>query len=773
MPAIPVTAVVQESLVLSPAKIIAPVGSQVVLLAGLRGANGQFSPGQPIEWVLSQESVGHFVEVGDECDYLLCHWRHRAPRKLSNNYAIGRTSRHDQVITRGNANPADDVWLMRGQAWISVSSPSEGVSLVTAMAPEAPGWDQRQQTAEIYWVNAQWTLPAPAHVRAGQPHALTTVVTRPGSMAPVAGWIVRYEVAGGSPAAFTSAGDQAIDVVTDATGAATAQILPQMQGAGVTQVRVQIIRPGAASHEPSRLIVGEGSTTVAWSAPGLTVTITGPSVAAVGATLPYRIDVTNTGDMPATDVTLTYNAPPGVTILNSNPPGSVFGQRVEWRLGELTPRAARSFEVNCRADQQGDFNHCAVAQSPADNLSAENCVLTRVMQQSLSLSMTGPEEAEVGQEVQYVVTVRNEGGVELTDVIVTDRFDEGLQHAVSASPIERPLGTIAPGEQKQFAITFQVTRAGRWCHTMTATTALGQTASARACLTAREAPPPQLTPGLAVRVWGPRDLPVGQVGEYFVEVANTGQTPLTALRVAVSNSPSLQPTTATAGDNRQQVGNQLIWTLERLEVGAARRFQVNCQAVQVDPQARVRAEATSHEQVQHAAEAITQVVAPPPPATQQAPPPQQAPPVTQPPPMRKPEPSEPSPAPMPADTGELQATVDDLADSVRLGQTVTYVIVIKNTRTVADQNVSLTITLPENATLVRLNGPSGIRRVSPDGRTLDVAPVLEIRAGETLPPYRVEVSYKQPGRAVFRAQIFSARQPQPLTVEEETTILAQ
>ncbi len=765
VPVAPVALVGQDSLVLTPSRIIAPVGGHVVLLAGLRNPTGQFTPGQPVEWILSNESVGHFVEVGNDGDYLLCHWKRDASRKLSNNYAIGRTARADQVITRGNADPTDDVWLMRGQSWLSVSSPTEGVSLVTAVAPEAEGWDRRQQTAEIYWVNAQWSLPAPAHVRAGQPHALTTLITRTGASEPAQGWIARYDIMGGAPAAFTQQGDQGIDVMTDATGAATAQIFPQANSAGATQVRVQIIRPGMATHEPSRLVVGEGVTTVTWSAPGLSIVMNGPSVAGVGAPLAYRIDITNSGDMPASDVLLTYNAPPGISILSSNPSGSVFGQRLEWRLGALPPGATQSYVVTGQADGPGDFNHCATVQSTADNLSAEHCVLTRVAQQTIALSMTGPEQAQVGEQVQYRVTVRNSGSTPLTDVLVRDQFDEGFEHAQSASPIERPLGNLAPGEEKQFAVTFRVSKPGRWCHTMTATPSTGQTASAQGCVIATEPPAPQVVPGVTVRAWGPRDLQVGQTEAYFVEVLNSGQTPLTAIRLAVATSASLRPLQATESDNRQQVGGQIVWTIARIEAGAARRFQINCQAVQADPQALLRAEATAREQVQHAAEATTRLVAPAP-APQAQPAPAQK-------PQPQPQPPTPGAAATPSESaGQLQVTIDDLTDSVRADQTTTYVIVVQNARTTSDRNVTLVVTLPENSRMVRLTGPTGIRRVSPDGRTLNLAPVLEIRAGETLPPYRIEVALQQAGRAVVRVEATSENQSQPVVVEEDTTVLA-
>jgi uncharacterized repeat protein (TIGR01451 family) len=291
---------------------------------------------------------------------------------------------------------------------------------------------------------------------------------------------------------------------------------------------------------------------------------------------------------------------------------------------------------------------------------------------------------------------------------------------------------------------------------MTATTATGQTASTQACMIAREAPAPQVTPGITLRAFGPRELQVGHTEVYTVEVANSGQTRLTGVRLAVSTSPSLQATSATGGDDRQQIGAQLVWTIEGIEVGAIRRFQVVCQATQPDAQAFLRAEATAREQVRHAAEAATRVV----PAPAQ---PQQG-------PAQKPQSSPRAGAPPGA--GSLQVTLADQDDPARTGQAIRYRLTLANTRGVADQNVAISVTLPENATLVKVNGPTRILRSSPDGRAHDLAPILEVRGGETRGlEYVFEVRSNQPGRAVFRATITSAREPRPIVVEEETTVL--
>ena len=52
-------------ILLSPQKIVAPVGGEVVLLSGICGTDGYLQVGQPLEWMLTPDSVGTFIEVGD------------------------------------------------------------------------------------------------------------------------------------------------------------------------------------------------------------------------------------------------------------------------------------------------------------------------------------------------------------------------------------------------------------------------------------------------------------------------------------------------------------------------------------------------------------------------------------------------------------------------------------------------------------------------------------------------------------------------------------
>ena len=53
-------------LLLTPTSIVAPVGGEVILLAGICGKDEYLVTNEPIEWMLAPDGVGQIVEVGDD-----------------------------------------------------------------------------------------------------------------------------------------------------------------------------------------------------------------------------------------------------------------------------------------------------------------------------------------------------------------------------------------------------------------------------------------------------------------------------------------------------------------------------------------------------------------------------------------------------------------------------------------------------------------------------------------------------------------------------------
>jgi len=376
--------------------------------AGLCDEDGYFVTRQPIEWMLSGDSVGNLIDVNTQGQPLWDRLHDPMPPKRSGSYAISWTSTVAQVLTRGTPAMTDDVWLKEGQTWISLTSATGGASHVTAVARTEDGWEQRRQTATVYWVDGRWSFPPPVVGRAGQIQPLTTRVTRQSDGGPLAGWLVRYQIVGGAPAALDSSGSQVVDVRTDAQGNATVAVIPQGTEPGATRLSIQVIRTATAAGDTPRLVVGEGTSSVTWSAAGLSVTIAGPGTAELGATLTYSIQIANPGDLPAAGLMVSSEIPPGLEYVHSAPPAQVFGSRLEWRMDQLAPMQLQPIQATFRAARAGAVRYCVTARA-GEGVARESCATTMVTARALTLQVEGPSQAQVGDPIQYRVTVTNTG----------------------------------------------------------------------------------------------------------------------------------------------------------------------------------------------------------------------------------------------------------------------------------------------------------------------------------------------------------------------------
>ena len=133
---------------------------------------------------------------------------------------------------------------------------------------------------------------------------------------------------------------------------------------------------------------------------------------------------------------------------------------------------------------------------------------------------------------------------------------------------------------------------------------------------------------------------------------------------------------------------------------------------------------------------------------------------------------EPAPAKPHKVVGELKVSIRDLKDPIAIDTTTTYLVVIENARNVLDRNVKLTIHLPEGMEFVKLSGPVAPRSQSPDGRTIEVTPIAEMHAGESLNrnPFYIEVRGVEIGKHTVKVTVDSLQSAQPVEAQQETTV---
>ncbi len=756
---------VPDRLLLTPSKIVAPVGSEVVLLAGLVGADGYFVAKQPIEWLLSQESVGHFLDVGEDDCPTLSAFLHRTPEKRSGNFAVARTTSQARTITRGTPAPNDDIVLQKGQTWVTLTAAGEGVSHVTAMAPDAANWEQRRQTATIQWVDAQWLLPAPKVVRAGQAELLSTTINRNSSRAAVRGWIVRYQIVSGPSAGFGPERAQSVEAVTDANGNASVSLQPLSNEPGVTQVNIEILSPALSGLDGQPVVIGQGSTSVTWSAAGLAVRIVGPPLGTIGATLDYQIEVTNPGDLPTENVVVTVEVPPLLRVLGSQE--GVVGANVEWRVDKLPPRGSQQFNLQCRAMSAG--NVWLFARAAAAGVTAEGVKLnTEIMESALRLTMelAGAENTagiKVGDQVSFNIQVTNTSNVPLANVQLRDTHADGLQEAHGEpNPISKNVGNLAPGASWPLAISFIVRQPGQLCHTLVATADGGHTASVERCI---QAGAPRYDFSMELR--GPQEVLRGDTAKYEILVTNTGDGELTGLRVVYRADEALLPKRAT--ENYRIESGALVWTIGSLAPGKSiEPLTVLCDAVAPHNAAEVKVVIDTAQSRTNSKQITTAIR------------PTSAPGVAPAGPERPEVRNEPEPPPplLPNSGGSLQVKVADTNDPIAVGGTTTYRIEIENTRQESDKNIYITYYLPAGARFVSLLDDKGLpvdgQQVSPDKQTITMGkPIVEIRPREKLPPFRLQVEALRPGTLELRVEVRSVLSgDQPVIAKADTKVNA-
>ena len=90
-----------EYLRMTPAGIMAPVGSEVVLKAGICGCDGNLVANRRVDWQLS--GAGQFSELGTRHQVGYVHWPFDTPRKVDNTYAVSATSLMPTTLYRLNA----------------------------------------------------------------------------------------------------------------------------------------------------------------------------------------------------------------------------------------------------------------------------------------------------------------------------------------------------------------------------------------------------------------------------------------------------------------------------------------------------------------------------------------------------------------------------------------------------------------------------------------------------------------------------------------------
>lgn len=809
---------------LTPLRVVAPVGGEVVLLAGICGDDGYLVKREPIEWMLAPDSVGQIIEVDDDSPGKLSSLFHPfRPKveKLDVDFAKGRTSSSTQVINRGTADCNDDIHLRDGETWVSVSSPTAGVSRLTALAPESKIWDQRRQTAVIYWLDAQWEFPQPQVVKADQRIILRTKVTKAEALVPATGWLVQYTIVDPTIATFAGPPDaqrldqRTIRSVVNADGIALAELAAVPGALGTTPVLIDVISPAQPSDNLPELPVGRGQTFATFSAAGLQLQVFGPGLTSRGEQISYTATLANPGDLNAENSRLILNLPQGLRFLSSSlQPSSQTDIGAVWDQGVLPANRQLDVTVYAEAVLPGTFE--VIFQGEAAGVNpVRQTIRTEVTEPMVDVRFApagGISQAETGETVLYEIDVTNTGRQSLANLKLMVKADPALAEVNSGSnEVEQVISLLQPGESRRLGIPFRIQQEGQ--HKATLRVISGNTQILQRETSILGLPPRPKRADIGVEIQFPlenvqqRSVRVGDINTVLITLRNSGQQTLTNLEVLISADENVLEFTQVDINNRATTaggGGRVSWTPGDLLPGdrgdRIRELRLNVRAKSPTPSTNINVIARAAQGVQASASAQVEVrsnagsatppaspsVNPPSgsspafpaPSTDNAPslPAPSLPAPTLPAPLNgsgsqgnSSAPSNPAPSTRPS--GRLAIEINDFNDPEVVGKQIRYGLTIANQSDRINNRVQVELRIPPGCEMVAVSSQGSDVRVNYRADGLALLPEIQtLRIGEKL-QYIIVLRSRIPQQMQVEASVRSDLFPNPETAFQVTTIV--
>jgi uncharacterized repeat protein (TIGR01451 family) len=210
---------------------------------------------------------------------------------------------------------------------------------------------------------------------------------------------------------------------------------------------------------------------------------------------------------------------------------------------------------------------------------------------NVKLTVTGPENAAVGEPVVFAIEVVNNGSTAVNGLVLRDHLPSGLKHP-QGDQIEADLGTLAPRQTRQIALTTTAVQPGRQVNK--ALIALDDAVKAEAQATVLVA-----GAGLVIRQTGPAHSLPDRTVDYVLEVSNPGKKDAPDVRVQDVLPAGLEFVAASEGGRYDPAVRTVNWQLPCVAAGQKRDVLVKLRAKTAgDLVNRVLAQAKDGEQGQ-------------------------------------------------------------------------------------------------------------------------------------------------------------------------------
>ena len=355
-------------------------------------------------------------------------------------------------------------------------------------------------------------------------------------------------------------------------------------------------RPAPAPNSTADPLVGIGTidqqAPQGLQQPQLQITKTFPATGAIGEALIYTIRIRNAGLTTVHDVVLEDPIPQGAKLTGTVPQAELDSGRLSWLLGAMKPGSEHKIMVRVVPTRAGDLGSTATvrfasqaaattriagpatAGNPTTTPAASGAAAGKIKQTGVSLDVTAPAEAEVGDVLTLKFTLTNHTKLPRSGIVLRNEIPAQLDHP-AGTDLEYPLPTLAAGGSK--VITLQVTAKSKGEAINRATLASGKTLIASDQHTIRIGTPQPLKLEQSV----PAQASVGTSTSLKTVVTNTAATPSQAATVQQTLAPGLDFLSASGAGQYDPVNGRITWQLPSLQPGARATFTTTVRSRQI------------------------------------------------------------------------------------------------------------------------------------------------------------------------------------------------
>lgn len=495
--------------------------------------------------------------------------------------------------------------------------------------------------------------------------------------------------------------------------AAEAAMDPEPRYPNLTMPRTR--RPTAASrHEQTAGSAGAAAavTDEGTQTPGITLEWVRSGAFNVGQPSTIELIIRNTMKSTVSGVEAEVSIPASCEIQEMTPPPSQEAVTMQWSLGTLHAAESRTIRFQMIPHTPGDAQlHCAVRMTGTSTISMN------IVEPMLELAVTGPEAAEAGEQLGYLVQVSNPGSGTAENVVILASLPEGLEHK-SGKLLNIGIGTLNPGESRQAKLSLTANRGGQYALDIKAQADGDLLKEVSTQVTVSE-------PQLQIAIAGPNGDMAGRNADYRVHIENAGSVPSTNVRAKYKVPDGYEFVSANRGGRFSGADQTVEWFVGTLQPEQKSEFLVIMRAA-VPGQAIHQAGVISEHGQVTMCEHNTEVEG--------------------------------------AATLEMKMLATKPAR--RSGDESTWQVRLSNTGTSPAKAVGMSCELPPGVSLLSVNGPT--EYIAENG-VLVFRSLPELAAGDAV-TFEIRVRCNRAGNHRLRMRIASASLSEPLIGEEETLV---